>query len=320
MRLSGEQVKRYLDDGFLLVEDVFTKEELQPVLDHFEVIVDDWVEKLHAGGKLKNRYEGEDVYTRLASAEKEWPGAAALVTQRNSMFPALAELWNSNQLLDMVEQFLGPDIDGHPISIFRSKTPSTALMTVPWHQDAAYFVEGGEGTLQPTAWIPFIDTTVENGTLQIVRGSQSFRKVFPHRLEKEIGHRESWYLYIPEEEMPAGDRAVLEVKMGSVLWHQNMVVHRSTENHSDKVRWTCDLRYQRPGEPTGFPASTKLVPMRRADDPDYRLDVEAWIAHEAEGNQSYRRLTEADLQYSAPDSPWLVRWQRYWDAAAVQAE
>ena len=154
MRLSGEQVKRYLDDGFLLVEDVFTKEELQPVLDHFEVIVDDWVEKLHAGGELKNRYEGEDVYTRLASAEKEWPGAAALVTQRNSMFPALAELWNSNQLLDMVEQFLGPDIDGHPISIFRSKTPSTALMTVPWHQDAAYFVEGGEGTLQPPPGSP----------------------------------------------------------------------------------------------------------------------------------------------------------------------
>ena len=108
--------------------------------------------------------------------------------------------------------------------------------------------------------------------------------------------------------MPAGDRAVLEVKMGSVLWHQNMVVHRSTENHSDKVRWTCDLRYQRPGEPTGFPASTKLVPMRRRPTiPTIASDVEAWIAHEAEGNQSYRRLTEDDLQYSARTHPgWCV--------------
>ncbi len=316
MRLSDEQVQQYLDDGFLLVEDVFTQEELQPVIDHFDIIVDEWVGKLHDAGKLANKYEGEDVYTRLASVEKEWPGAAALVTQRNSMFPALAHLWNSDKLLDMAAQFLGPDIDGHPISIFRSKTPTTALMTVPWHQDAAYFVEGGERTLQPTAWIPFIDTTVKNGTLQIVRGSHKPCKVYPHRLEKEIGHRESWYLYIPEDEMPPGDRAVLEVKLGSVLWHQNMVVHRSTENHSDKVRWTCDLRYQRPGEPTGFPADTALVPMRRADDPDYRLDVETWIAHEAEGNQSYRRLTADDFEYSAPDSPWLVRWQKYWEKAA----
>jgi ectoine hydroxylase-related dioxygenase (phytanoyl-CoA dioxygenase family) len=316
MRLSEDQVQQYLDDGFLVVEDVFTTAELQPVIDHFEVIVDDWVGKLYAAGKLKNKYQGEDVYTRLASVEKEWPGAAALVTQRNSMFPALAHLWNSDQLLDMVEQFIGPDIAGHPVSIFRSKTPDTALMTVPWHQDSAYFVEGGEGTLQPTAWIPFIDTTVENGTLQLIRGSHRSGKVFPHRLEKDIGHRESWYLYIADEDQPPGDRVICDIKMGSVLWLQNMIVHRSTENLSDKVRWTCDLRYQRPGEPTGFPASTELPPMRRADDPEYRLDVEAFIAHEAEGNQSYRRLTGDDFEYSAPDSPWLVRWQKYGEEAA----
>ncbi len=194
MRLSEDQVQRYHDDGFLVVEDVFSPQELQPVMDWFDSVVDEWADKLHKGGKITDKREGEDLYTRLASIEKEWPGAAALVTQRNSMGPALAKLWNSDKLLDMVAQFIGPDIDGHPISIFRSKTPDTALMTVPWHQDSAYFMEGGEGTLQPTAWIPFIDTTVENGTLQMVRGSHRPGKVFPHRLEKEVGHRESWYL------------------------------------------------------------------------------------------------------------------------------
>jgi hypothetical protein len=39
----------------------------------------------------------------------------------------------------------------------RSKTPSTALTTVPWHQDIAYLCPGAEATPQPTAWIPLLD-------------------------------------------------------------------------------------------------------------------------------------------------------------------
>ena len=136
MRLSQEQVQQYMDDGFLVVENVFSKEELQPVMNWFDTLVDDCAERLHAAGMIGDKHEGEDTYTRLWSLEQQWRGAAAYVTQRNSMGPALAALWSSDELLDMAEQFLGPDIVGHPISIFRSKTPDTALMTVPWHQDA----------------------------------------------------------------------------------------------------------------------------------------------------------------------------------------
>ena len=258
MRLTNEQVEQYFDDGFLLVEDVFTRDELQPVLDWFEEIVDIWADKLHRAGRVMETFKGEDVYTRLASLEKAWPGAGALITQRNSMGTALANLWSSDKLLDMAEQFIGPDIYGHPISIFRSKTPDTALMTVPWHQDSGYFMEGGEGTLQPTAWIPFIDTDLENGTLQFVRGSHKFETVFPHRLEHEIGHPESWYLYIAEEDMPPGERVRVDVPMGAVLWHQNMLVHRSTENHSDQVQ--VDVR-------SPLPAARAADRVSRHDEP-----------------------------------------------------
>jgi len=316
MHLTDEQVKRYFDDGFLIVEDVFTRGELEPVLDEFEVIVDEWADKLYKGGKIQDVHEGEDVYTRLWSLEKEWPGAAALVHQREMLRPALAKIWSSDTLLDMVQHFIGPDICGTPFSVIRSKTPNTALMTVPWHQDSGYCMEGAEETLQPCAWIPFIDATAENGTLQVVRGSHKFRKVFPHRLEKEVGHSQSWYLYIADEDMPQGEVVTCEMTMGSVLWHRNMMVHRSTENYSDKVRWSCDLRYQRPGEPTGFPEDTKLVPMRKSDDPDYRLDLEAWMAHEGADIQKYRDLEGDDFEFASPDSPWLVRWQKYWEAAA----
>ena len=92
MRLSQEQVQQYMDDGFLVVENVFSKDELQPVMDWFDTLVDDCAERLYAAGMIGDKHEGEDTYTRLWSLEQQWPGAAAFVTQRNSMGPALAAL------------------------------------------------------------------------------------------------------------------------------------------------------------------------------------------------------------------------------------
>ena len=318
MRLSDEQVQQYLDDGFLIVEDVFTDAELQPVLDDFADMVGSWADKLHAAGMIADKHEGEDVYTRLASLEKEWPNAAALVHWREGMRPSLSKIWASDNLLDMVEQFLGPDISGHPVSVIRTKTPNTALMTVPWHQDIAYFLESGEDTFQPTAWIPFVDATAKNGTLQVIRGSHKLGRALPHHFEKDVGHQKSWYLYVNDEDLPEGDVVTCEMKKGSVLWHRNTMVHRSTENYSEGVRWSADLRYQRPGEPTGFPEDSRLPPMRKADDPDYRLDWDAWnaVLPDDQDVMKYKKMEEEGFDFSPPDAPWLVRWQKYWEAAA----
>jgi len=317
MRLNRAQIRQYFDDGFLLVEDVFTDKDLQPVLNDFEVLVDEWTDKLYKGGKIKNIYKDEDVYTRLASIEREWPNAAALIASRMGMRPTLVNLWCSKKLLDTAEQFLGTDIVGHPTSVIRTKTPRTALMTVPWHQDAAYFAEVSEVIpLQPTAWIPFVDTTVKNGTLQLMPGSHRSREIFPHHLERDVGHKKSWYLYIAEDDLPSGNQVTCDVKKGSILWHGNLMVHRSTENYSDKIRWSCDLRYQRPNEPTGFPAEMKLPPMRKANDPSFRLDWEHWSAQQSfdQSIEKYRELQDDEFDFSAPGASWLTRWQKYWEA------
>ena len=308
MRLSEDRVAQYFEDGFLIVEDVFTADELQPVMDEFEDIVGDWAERLYDAGKIKDKHEGEGLYTRLASLEKEWSGVAPLIHNRTQTQPRLAKLWSSDNLLDMVEQFIGPDISGHPVSVIRTKTPNTPLMTVPWHQDSAYFEAGAENTLQPTAWIPFCDVNEHNGTLQVIRDSHKAGTVYPHRPEKETAHPKSWYLYIEEEDLPPGDRVIGEMKMGSMLWHRNTMIHRSTENTSDKVRWSVDIRYQRPDEDTGL-GDIQLAPMRKADDPGYRLNWEEWMAHQADGIQDYRRLDEGDFDYS-PQGPWLDRWSK----------
>lgn len=44
----------------------------------------------------------------------------------------------------------------------------------------------------------------------------------------------------------------LQVPKGSVLFLNNLIPHRSLNNMSDHIRWSFDLRFQRPDEPVGF--------------------------------------------------------------------
>ena len=50
------------------------------------------------------------------------------------MSQSIQKLWSDERLLNVIEQFIGPDIAGHPVWNLRSKTPKNEATTVPWHQ------------------------------------------------------------------------------------------------------------------------------------------------------------------------------------------
>ena len=231
-------------DGFLIVRDFFSRGQLQSVIEWINGLVDELAERLYAAGKIRDKHAGEGFYTRLTKLEEEFPGAAVLIHIHGVLRPPLADLWGSTELLELVEQILG-GMAGHPVWNLRSKTPLNPLATVPWHQDTAYLAPGAEHTLQPTAWIPFIDADSVNGTLQVLRGGHRSGHVFRHRLERTRGHAKSWYLCIADEDLPAGEVVTCEMPIGSLLLINQLIPHRSTENYSDKIRWSVDLRWRR---------------------------------------------------------------------------
>ncbi|OWF51593.1 hypothetical protein KP79_PYT04609 [Mizuhopecten yessoensis] len=66
----------------------------------------------------------------------------------------------------MVEQLLGPDIAGHPVWNLRTKTPRSDAISIPWHQDSAYFSNESYDHMIVTAWVPFLDAIPGNGCMQ----------------------------------------------------------------------------------------------------------------------------------------------------------
>ncbi|MCW3052462.1 MAG: phytanoyl-CoA dioxygenase protein 1 isoform [Chthonomonadales bacterium] len=307
MSLSTQQLQQFRQDGFVILPEFFSLDALQPVIAEIDGLVDRLAERLYAAGKITDRHAEAGFATRLALLEQEYVGAAVLIHIGGILGPALAHLWETPRLLDIIEQLIGPEVAGHPVWNLRSKTPHNPLVTVPWHQDTAYLAEGAEATLQPTAWIPLVDANRVNGTLQVVRGGHLPGKLGRHHLESTRGHKDSWYLYLPDEELPEGEIVTCEMPRGSVLLFNQLLPHRSTENLSDSVRWSLDLRWQRPDEPSGFEGVKDCILMRTAHDPNYRPDWEAWSRQ--------NRITDAMLdtpqdEFDATVSgPWMERWK-----------
>ena len=258
-------------------------------------LVDGIAAILHERGHIADTHADKGFTTRLAALNRDFPGAGVLANLRGKFGPALAELWRSHQLLDIVEQLIGRDIDGHANWVLRSKTPETSRLTVPWHQDAAYFTPDAEATFIPTIWIPLVDATRENGALQFLRGAHNPPRIYHHDIESQTtANRDSWYLIMAGADVAAEEIVTCEAPLGSVILHSNLIPHRSTENHTDAVRWAVDLRWHAPGTPPGI--NIPSVPMRRVDEPGLKPDFKVWgrgVRGEMARAQQPRRLRGA---------------------------
>ncbi len=308
MALSNDQLERFHEDGFVIVPDVFDPAELQPAMDSIAALVGLFADHLYDVGKIQSKHAEKDFHHRLAAIEKEHPETSVLLHQSNTLPIELAQLWSSDALIAMVRQIIGDDIAGHPIWNIRSKTPQTRRMTVPWHQDTAYLLQGAEQTTQVAAWIPFETIDRDVGPIQVVRGGHRSGQVYKHYREKLIGHTRSWYLFIPEDDLPADDIVTCEMPLGSVLLLNQLIPHRSLENLSDIVRWSVDLRWQNPALPSGVDGHSEMIVMRKADDPDWRPDWDSWIVAEEKRQQAWRgRKGIGDLSLDI-EGGWLERW------------
>ena len=70
-KISQEQIDQFHREGFLMVEDVFTDADLQPVIDEVSAEIDVRARELVASGELSRTYEEDDFERRLARISTE---------------------------------------------------------------------------------------------------------------------------------------------------------------------------------------------------------------------------------------------------------
>lgn len=107
------------------------------------------------------------------------------------------------------------------------KMPGSSSIT-PWHQDQAYL---DSELIIPSLhfWIPFQDTTANNGALRFAKGYQF--ALIPHKPAYPDNPR-----ILEAIESPSQNIHTMDICRGDVSLHTHLTLHSATQNHSNEIR------------------------------------------------------------------------------------
>ena len=140
------------------------------------------------------------------------------------------------EILDMVEQLIGPDFILWGMTIFGK--PAMIGRQTPWHQDGDYYpIEPLETC---TVWLSLDGSTPEQGCMRYIPGSHRDRKIYSHHFE----HRDDYTLaqVIDEGQVDLERARDIVLQPGQISIHDVYLVHGSGPNLSDRRRMGLVLR------------------------------------------------------------------------------
>ncbi len=259
--LSADQLSAYLDDGFLLLQDVLSPADLQPLIDDITAGIDRKAREAVSEGKLCDPSEGapfDRQLTRISDATDDPSEIEREVTGKRLKTAGMFSLITCPAILDIVESVIGPEILAHPQFNCQAKMPNEARSQIPWHQDLGFLHPGAEATFMVNFWIPLVDVTVKNGCLEVIPGSHR-SGLRPHGELPDYPNEGILAGWVPD-----GRPKACPVRKGGLVVFQHKTAHRSFPNRTDRIRWSLDVRYSDPSKPTGRDEVPGFVARSRA--------------------------------------------------------
>ena len=132
--LSTEQLKHYYEEGYLLIEDFYSEEQMDAVQKSIEGILDQLAKDLFADGKIQSTYSNLDWTQRLLAMNKDFPDATVILHKSGFLPESMYNLFTDDKILQIAESLgCGPDLCLSPIWNLRGKLPAHEETVVPWH-------------------------------------------------------------------------------------------------------------------------------------------------------------------------------------------
>ncbi len=281
--LTSEQIRIYDEEGYLVLPGLLDKQDLQAVRDALNEKVSEIIDQLHSKGLVPSKLEDRPFESRLADAfanlsETEFLKFGAGWRDRKAGY---FHLISNPKIVDAVESLIGGEIFSNPVYNVRPKVPKVAAGAVPWHQDKSYWPDANSNPVI-TAWIPLVDSTLENGCLHLLPRTHRTKFLSWHKTETLFkDDANAAYREIDREHIVKHQVIPLPLKAGGAILFNDRCIHMSTPNNSTTVRWSVDLRYQPTDQDRmikygdGFLLRSRTFPERVAT-------LEDWLHHRLE--------------------------------------
>lgn len=231
MTLTDEQLEQYQREGYVVVDDVLSPDEIERVKDRIQDYVtgkreetqfERMLEPTLADGTAKFRGDGEPV--------RKFEGLG--MVREDQVFHDIAF---HDGIVEVVEQLQGPNL-----KLLRSAAmlkPPQVGSEKKFHQDAAYY------PIQPrdhvTVWVALDEATPANGCMQVVPGAHT---------DGLLGHKAQEYetdITITETDYEPEDAIELPMEPGDVLFQHCLLPHFTAGNDTDDWRRACIVAYMR---------------------------------------------------------------------------
>ncbi len=277
--LTAEQIEIYQREGYIVLENLLSDDDMkaarQAMMHKVDIIAND----LFANGLIDDKLENEPFKYRLAKLFKGLTDEHFLKFGRGwrDRFDGYFHLMSTPKILDAVESLIGPELFSNPVYNVRPKVPGVAAGAVPWHQDKSYWPDANANPVI-TVWIPLVDSTHENGCLHLIPRTHR-KRVIEHGEETYSG---TGFLEIAPAEIQARKKEIIALPMtaGSAILFNDRLIHSSTPNDSDHVRWSVDLRYQPTDQDTMTQHGIGFL-VRSREHPERVATLEDWLCERA---------------------------------------
>ena len=221
-KLTSEERASWNENGYFVRYDVFTKQEN----DLLRQVADDIVD-----GKQPFPADNINQNALVIDGKAEAQGIHAMhkIHHVSCYISEFLARVRDPRLTDPIVDLLGPDLLGLN-NLYIWKAPKIGL-GFPWHQDKWYFNHQYKTEMTVGTWTAIDAADRDNGCLYVIPGSHKYGILAHEDLE---GSQQTEFKIARDARDEDG--VAVEVPPGAVVWFNNQLLHKSTDNHSGRFR------------------------------------------------------------------------------------
>jgi ectoine hydroxylase-related dioxygenase (phytanoyl-CoA dioxygenase family) len=218
--LTKQQITQYHNDGYTVLHEFVGRTEVDALLNEI-------------GALTSTATVAHHDPSRLEMEPNQGPGGKEVrrIYEACTYYPKFRSLSESKDLLDALEQLIGPNLMFHHSKI--NMKPAKVGSVVEWHQDLTYYPMTNTDSVTVLFYLQ--DADASNGCLQVIPASH--QRVMDHTLNGVFQGRVT-------EAVNSSAAVFLEAKAGSAILMHGLAAHSSAPNLSPKPRTTLIVAYR----------------------------------------------------------------------------